>query len=256
MAARKSMKDIQWNAQSPDGQVMLSLSWEIFVLGVAILSIVNLFLAIIAMNEEVGQIIWIVDSILILIFLIDFVRRIRIADDPRAYVVKGYGWLDLISIIPMLRIARILRIVRVTRVLNRMGGPGPAMKAFFASRATGGLLLVLLIAIFVLEFGAISVLYAERGAADATINTARDAVWYVIVTMSTVGYGDTYPVTDAGRLFGVVIIVVGVGVFGTLTGFLANAFMAPSDADEDRTEERHQTDEDPENATEATPAGA
>ena len=241
--AKKSVKDIKWNEQSPDGQVMLSLSWEIFVLGVAVLSIVNLFLAIVAVNQEVAQIIWIVDAILILIFLFDFIRRMRIADDPRAYIVQGYGWLDLVSIIPMLRIARILRIVRVTRVLNRMGGPGPAMKAFFASRATGGLLLVLLIALVVLEFGAITVLYSERDAADATILTARDAIWYVIVTMSTVGYGDTYPVTDMGRLFGVIIIVVGVGVFGTLTGFLANAFMTPADTDDEEDEEDEEDDE-------------
>ncbi len=48
--------------------------------------------------------------------------------------------------------------------------------------------------------------------------------------MSTVGYGDTYPTTDGGRLIGALIIVVGVGVFGTLTGFLANAFLSPSTA--------------------------
>jgi voltage-gated potassium channel len=52
-------------------------------------------------------------------------------------------------------------------------------------------------------------------------------MWYTVVTMSTVGYGDQYPVTELGRLFGSLVIVVGVGVFGTLTGFLANAFLAP-----------------------------
>jgi voltage-gated potassium channel len=59
------------------------------------------------------------------------------------------------------------------------------------------------------------------------IKTASDALWYSLVTMSTVGYGDRYPVTNPGRLIGSVIIIVGVGLFGTITGFLANAFLSP-----------------------------
>jgi voltage-gated potassium channel len=109
-----------------------------------------------------------------------------------------------------------------------MGGLGTAAAAFFKDRATGGLLLVFLIAILVLEFGSLAVLAAERPDSDANITTAADAVWYTIVTMSTVGYGDQYPVTNIGRVIGSLIIVIGVGVFGTLTGFLANAFLSPS----------------------------
>jgi voltage-gated potassium channel len=101
-----------------------------------------------------------------------------------------------------------------------MGGPGPALKAFFANKASGGLLLVLLIAILVMEVGSLLMLWAERGAPDTNIVTAEDAVWYLIVTMSTVGCGDFFPVTGTGRLIGSLIIVVGVGVFGTLTGSL------------------------------------
>jgi voltage-gated potassium channel len=114
------------------------------------------------------------------------------------------------------------------RVLGRLGGPGRAFKAFFSNRAAGGLLSVLLIALLVMEFGALLMLAIERDAPGSTITSAQDAVWFVLVTMSTVGYGDVYPVTDPGRLVGSVIIVVGVGVFGTLTGFLANAFLSPS----------------------------
>ena len=65
---------------------------------------------------------------------------------------------------------------------------------------------------------------------DANITTASDALWYIVVTMSTVGYGDRYPVTTAGRELGTFIIVLGVGIFGTLTGFLANFFLAPNKA--------------------------
>ena len=110
-----------------------------------------------------------------------------------------------------------------------MVSPEAAAKAFFANKATGGLFLVLLIALVVLEFGSLGILWTERNAVDANITTADEAIWYLIVTMSTVGYGDHYPVTDAGRALGSLIIVVGVGVFGTLTGFLANVFLSPSD---------------------------
>jgi hypothetical protein len=219
---------IPWQSQTKDGQVLLSMPWEIFVLCVAVLSIVNLVLAIIVRDPDLDQVIAITDGLLIIVFLIDFVRRMRVATDHRAYLTKGSGWLDLVSVVPLLRIARMLRIVRVVRVVGRMGGPEATIRAFFSNRATGGLLLVFLIAIIVLEFGSLAVLWAEEGAPGANIETASDAVWYTIVTMSTVGYGDQFPVTEVGRFFGTIIIVVGVGVFGTLTGFLANAFLAPS----------------------------
>jgi Ion channel len=70
-----------------------------------------------------------------------------------------------------------------------------------------------------------------ESAPGANITTASDALWYTIVTISTVGYGDYYPVTDAGRVAGAVIIVVGVGIFGTFTGYLANLFLSPRKTD-------------------------
>ena len=225
--ATADIEAIPWQSQTKDGQVLLSMPWEIFVLGVASLSIVNLFLAILVRNPDLDQVIAVTDSIYIVIFAADFARRLYVADDDRAYIVRGYGWLDLVSIIPLLRIARLLRIVRVIRLVGRMGGPMATLTMFFANRATAGLLLVFLIALVVLEYGSLAVLWAERGAESANILTAGDALWYVIVTISTVGYGDRFPTTELGRMFGVVVLVVGVGVFGTLTGFLANAFLAP-----------------------------
>jgi hypothetical protein len=75
--------------------------------------------------------------------------------------------------------------------------------------------------IFVLEFGSLEILYVELRFADANIKTASDALWYVIVTISTVGYGDRFPVSGAVR-------VVGVGIFGAFTGYLANLFLLPA----------------------------
>ena len=228
MTDPKTAKAIPWSTQTPDGQVLLTMPWEIFVLGTAVLSIVNLFLLIFVRDPSLDLVISYVDGVTVVVFLLDFIRRLRVAEDDRAYLIRGFGWLDLVSVIPLLRIARLLRIVRVVRLVGRMGGPAAAARTFFADRATGGLLLVLLIALIVLEYGSLAVLWAEQDAPGANITTAGDALWYVVVTMSTVGYGDQFPVTEIGRLFGMGIIVVGVGVFGTLTGFLANAFLAPS----------------------------
>ena len=228
---------IPWQRQTPDGQVLLSMPWEIFVLGCAILSITNLVLLLFMRNDDIAQVVTVMDFFLIAVFVIDLLRRLRVAQDDRAYILRGGGWLDLVSIVPMLRIARLLRVIRVWRLMGRMGGPEAAVRLFFKDRASGGLFLVLLIAIVVMEFGSVSILWAERTSPDANITTANDALWYSIVTMSTVGYGDQFPVTELGRILGTFVIVVGVGVFGTLTGFLANAFLSPSKSETTATAE-------------------
>ncbi len=75
-------------------------------------------------------------------------------------------------------------------------------------------------------------LKAESASAQANIKTGIDALWWNIVTLATVGYGDKYPVTTAGRVIGVVVIVAGVGLFSALTSFLAQWFLKPRAADE------------------------
>lgn len=222
-------KQVAWGRQQDNGEVLLSPAWEVFILGVSILSVLNLLLVVILRSSHLDQVFVIMDALLTLIFLLDLARRLVVADDARRYLTKGQGWVDAVAAFPILHILRLVRIVRMVRIMQRLGGPLNAFKAFFSNRAAGGLLSVLLVAILVLEFGALAMLAVESSDPEANIRTASDAVWYLLVTMSTVGYGDVYPVTDGGRIIGSLIIVVGVGVFGTLTGFLANAFLAPSE---------------------------
>ncbi len=220
---------VDWGRQQDNGEVLLSPAWEVFILGVSVLSVLNLLLVGLFRNPHLDQVFIIMDSLLTVVFLLDLSRRLMVAEDRRCYLTQGSGWVDVIAAFPVLRILRVLRIVRMVRVMQRLGGLR-AFTAFFSNRAAGGLLSVLLVAIFVLEFGSLAILTVEDGAPNSNIHTASDAMWYLLVTMSTVGYGDLYPVTGSGRLIGSLIIIVGVGVFGTLTGFLANAFLAPSQA--------------------------
>lgn len=219
---------IPWRSQTRDGGVLLTMSWEVFILAISALAILNLALLILLPSGDIVQVVLITEGWLTTFFVIDVLRRLRVATDRRAYLGAGHGWLDIISAFPLLRVLRLLRIVLTLRLFRRLGGPDESIRAYFADRAAGGLFLVLFLAILVMEFGSLSVLWVERDAPGANIVSADDAVWYTIVTIATVGYGDQYPVTDLGRILGSVIIIIGVGVFGTLTGYLAQAFIRPA----------------------------
>ena len=240
----------------------LPIGWEMFVFGLAILSIANMFIVAFARLDEVGTVVLVVDTVLSVIFLADFLARLKSARDKRLYFVQGLGFLDLVSCFPLLRWARIVRIIRVIHKLRSEGGMSRVARDLGEARASSSLLLVVFIAILVWEFGSELILAIEARDANGNIRTASDALWYSLVTMSTVGYGDRYPVTNLGRIVGSGIIIVGVGLFGTLTGFLANAFLAPrspktvevpSETDGDATTEPESA---PESTTPARAAGA
>jgi voltage-gated potassium channel Kch len=201
---------------------------DIFVLALSVLSIVNLVLAIAPFSAAVHNVVLIVDGVLCLIFLADFFLRLTRAPQKRTYLIDERGWLDLLGSLPFpgLRLARLFRMARVSSILRRYG-PRRIWEMIAVDRAGSALLGTLFLTIIVLEFGSIFVLAVEARADNANILTASDALWWSYVTVTTVGYGDRFPVTTAGRLVGVAMLTIGVGLFGVLTGFLANAFLAP-----------------------------
>jgi voltage-gated potassium channel len=212
------------------------IGYEIFMAGLSILSIVNLVIALVVQDEALGQVITVMNLLLTVIFMIDFVYRFAKAPSKKAYLIHGYGWADFLSAMPFQQtnVLRLFRLIRVYRLLSEYGVKR-VLSSLVKDRAESALLMLLLIGMLVLEFGSLQMLRLEQGVAGANITTASDALWYVIVTMATVGYGDEYPTTNAGRTMGTVIIVVGVGIFGTLTGYLANLFLTPAERrDEDQ----------------------
>jgi voltage-gated potassium channel len=162
------------------------------------------------------------------IFLIDFIYRLATAPSRSTYFFRRYGWADLLASLPVaqLKFLRIFRLVRVFRLMRALGMQ-TIVRTLVRDRAGSALAVLLLMGLLVLQFGSLQILYLEQDAPDANITSASDALWYTIVTISTVGYGDQFPVTNAGRAMGAAIIILGVGIFGTFTGYLANLFLAP-----------------------------
>lgn len=210
-----------------------STSYELFMLGVSLLSFINLVLILALPLGEPHRVIFIVDVIIAALFFIDFLTRFLKAKSKSNYFFKNYGWSDLLASVPLtaFNIFRIFRVVRLLRVMHKYGNHR-IFKLLFSRLADTALYGVLFLILMLLEFGSIGVLMAEQNAPDANIKTASDAIWWVYVSITTVGYGDKYPVTDLGRFVGVATLTVGVGLFGVVTAFIANKFLGNKEASE------------------------
>jgi voltage-gated potassium channel Kch len=216
-------------------------SYELFISALSVLSILNLVLLVLPISSQVKQLILIVDVALTVIFLSDFTVRLVSAPAKSRYFFRGGGWLDLIGSLPTLRIFRLFRVLKVSRLLHRYGLRN-VLRELVRDPAQGGLLLAAFFAIVTLEFGCMFVLGVEQNAPGANILTGPEALWWGIVTITTVGYGDYYPVTNPGRVVGSVTMLIGIALIGTFTGYLANTFLSarspasPSDDDDPRVQ--------------------
>lgn len=94
-------------------------------------------------------------------------------------------------------------------------------------RAEAMFLAAALISILMVVFSSVAILQFEAEVPGANIKTAEDAIWWAYATMTTVGYGDRYPVTSGGRIVAATLMTAGVGLFGTWTGFVAAWFLSP-----------------------------
>ncbi|MFN8497179.1 MAG: ion transporter [Anaerolineae bacterium] len=215
--------------KAKEEKVIPHLGYEMFIAGLSILSIFNLFaLWLWASSQTIQYVLGVMNAIFLPIFLGDFFWRLSKAESKSHYFFRGFGWADLISSLPLpqVKIFRVFRLWRVARIFIEFGVRS-LWRDFMRHRADNALLTVVFLVIIVIQFGAIGELYFEQYAPGGNINTASDAIWYVYVTITTVGYGDHYPVTNAGRFVGMLIMTAGVGLFGTLAGFLSTAFLSP-----------------------------
>lgn len=213
-------------AKKTKHEVIQEASYEIFIVLLTILSIFNLLVFAFARQSDVWNVAQNINLLISLIFFVDFLVRLRKAGDRRNYFLKGNGWLDLVGSIPIpgFNIARSWRIFHARRMLSKEG-TREVVREVAENRADAAIIFISLAVIYLLEFGSIFILRAEANVVGSNIDSAGDALWWVLVTISTVGYGDLYPVTNSGRFVSIFVIIAGVGVFGTLSGYLANAFL-------------------------------
>lgn len=214
-----------------------SAAWNLTVL---ILSLLSLgFIAAISfkwVSRDIADILAIGDFAICCVFLIDFVISLSRAESKIRFL--KWGWIDLISSIPslpFLRWGRLARVFRILRVLRGLRSGAQVHRMLKQSRAKSAFCFVGLTSFIAVIMGGILILEFESGE-SGNIKNGPDALWWAFVTMTTVGYGDFYPVSVGGRTVAVILMLVGIGLFGTFTGYVASWFESSEnrlDADRD-----------------------
>lgn len=212
--------------------------YEMFMGLLTILSLGVMAWMVVVRNPEVEAILVSVDTLFCFIFLADFARSLRRAPIKRGYLFPQ-GIFDLLGSIPaigdtsvaILRLFRLARLARIQRLVRGQGA-GTLARQFFARRQETALYLITILVILVLLFGSIFVILAESASPDANIKSANDAIWWAFVTITTVGYGDRFPVTDGGRLVAMLTMAVGIGIFGVVSSYLATYFLSGKPSEE------------------------
>jgi voltage-gated potassium channel len=157
-------------------------------------------------------------------FFADFVKQFIQAKGARLAYMK-YGWIDLLSSIPIIpgaALGRIFRILRILKVIRQVSKLSDITEGLFRNPTAGAFAVTSVLAVSTVFMSAFLVLEAECNVAGAKISNAGDALWWAVTTVTTVGYGDVYPITTAGRYVGVITMFVGIAVAGSLTATMAS----------------------------------
>jgi voltage-gated potassium channel len=212
--------------------------WDWLVLVVAVVSLLLVLLeTFLHIPPGVLSVLRTVDTFSCVIFLIDvFVRWKRERWSANYW---RWAWIDVLASIPFepafrsLQAIRIYRFIRLIRVLKKLSTLTSGTSLNEKLLALPGIALVMVF------FTTMLMVEVERNAPNATIKTGGDALWWALTTVTTVGYGDTYPVTTEGRIIAAVMMLIGIALFGSMSAIVTSKLILPKET-RDHEELRHE----------------
>lgn len=167
----------------------------------------------------------------VIIFSLEYILRIYVADSKPKFIFSFFGIVDLLAILPFylsfgvdlrslralrfLRLFRILKLVRYNRAMNHFTS---AIKS-----AKEEIFLFIFITLILIYFAAVGIYYFENQAQPEHFSSIFDSLWWAIITLTTVGYGDVYPITVGGKVFTFFILMIGLGIVAIPTGIISSA---------------------------------
>ena len=171
------------------------------------------------------------EVVVVAIFTAEYLYRVHVAKNRLKFIFSFYGLVDLLAILPfylatavdlrtqrlvrLLRLARLLKLVRYHRAIARLG------KAFMLAREE--LIIFTVGTLIFLYLAAVGIYYFENSAQPDKFRSIFDSLWWAVTSLTTVGYGDIYPITVGGRVFSFIVLMLGLGLVAMPTGIMASA---------------------------------
>jgi len=166
--------------------------------------------------------------VVVIIFTLEYFLRVYVADRARTYILSFWGLIDLFAILPFyfslgldlrslrsFRLMRLFKLVRYSKALQRLS------RAMVIARDEA--ILFLFMTMIVLYLSAVGIYYFEHEAQPEKFSSVFHSLWWAVTTLTTVGYGDTFPVTTGGRLFTFLVLMVGLGIVAVPAGLVASS---------------------------------
>lgn len=183
------------------------------------------------LSKTTTQVLKFIEVATVFVFTLEYLCRLYVADNKLRFIFSFYGIVDLMAILPFyiargidLRSIRIVRLLRLFRIL-KMARYGRAIQrlkyAFLTIKEE--LVLFLIATVFLLYISSVGIYYFENNAQPEQFKSIFHCLWWAIVTLTTVGYGDVYPITTGGKIFTSIIALIGIGVVAVPTGLVASA---------------------------------
>ena len=225
---QKKLHEIIFEAETKAGKL-----FDITLLASILLSVLVVILdSVSSINQEYGELLFYLEWFFTLLFSVEYLLRLYCIGKPLMYARSFYGIVDLVSILPTylslilpggeifltIRLLRMLRVFRVLKVVQYIGAANNLAEALKASKKRIAVF-VFTILIIVVIVG--SLMYAIEGAQNGFTNIPRSIYW-AIVTLTTVGYGDISPQTGLGQVLASIIMILGYGIIAVPTGIVTS----------------------------------
>ncbi|WP_137225548.1 ion transporter [Shewanella sp. MEBiC00475] len=210
-----------------------------FELAMMVLSLVSVVIVLTMtfghFDTETNKILLYIDSSICVIFMINFFYGLFKARNKTYYL--RHHWIDFVASIPAIEALRIARVFQILRVIRLIRMSRSLIIPLLRQRKQTTLASLLVAMVLILAAASVLILLVESAEPNANIQTAEQAIWWALVTISTVGYGDFYPVSTIGHVIGGLVIISGVSFFGVISGYMASVFVAPDEQERSEAQE-------------------
>lgn len=218
-------------------------AFDIFIQIMILISIITFSLETVpGLSESYSSTFHILEIISVSIFTAEYILRVVIAQNKTKFIFSFFGIVDLLAILPFyltigidLRTIRILRFLRIFRIFEMTKYHAATERITTALRlAREELILFLLMSGTLIYVSAVGIYYFENEAQPESFSSIFHSLWWAVITLTTVGYGDVYPITLGGRMFTFLILIIGVGIISIPAGLIAAALSQARRVEEDK----------------------